>query len=143
MKKALPILDLVTFVTLVVMEDEVAVFRGKIGQTAPQALDAGLRIDDGFHRHSLRLGNLVQRAGGFSAVAAHFPQEHSRDPNHIGGNVADLVTFSDLPGTAIDGLVGILVRRRTASPFEEPHQVAPNLEVPVGGGVAIGPDGGE
>jgi hypothetical protein len=75
--------------------------------------------------------------------ASHFANEHARNTNRIAGEIADFFSFADLLSAAVNGLVGIFVRRGAPSPFEEAHKIAANIEIPIGGRVTVGAEFGQ
>ena len=68
----------------------------------------------------------------FTAIPAHLAQEHSRDADAIRGDVTNLFAFADFFRAAVDGFVGVFIRRDAASPLEKTDQVAADLEIAVG-----------
>jgi hypothetical protein len=84
-----------------------------------------------------RLGRSFQRTHLLGVVAAHFPNEHARDPDTIGSYIPNLFAFADLSRTTVDGFIGVFVRCGASAPFEETDEITPDLEVAGSRSVAI------
>jgi hypothetical protein len=110
----------------------------ELAQTQTQAFHAAIAIVIRLVHHDLRLWRFVQGPGLPRAIPAHFEQQHSRNANAIGGDIADDLSVANLPRAAVDGLVSVFLGCRAASPLEEAHEVATNLEIAIGRDVAIG-----
>jgi hypothetical protein len=134
--KSLTVLNLVALLSLVVLEDKVAILGRQLAQATLEASDAIVQIAAGLKGRRLGFRDLVERSS-LAAIAVHLAQEHPRNPNTIRGDVSDLVALENFPGAPINGLVGVLIRSSAAPPLEHAHQIAPDFKVTVGRRVTI------
>jgi hypothetical protein len=109
-----------------------------LAETPSEAIPVAIAIAFRLGWHGVRLGRIVQGPGLPGAIPTHLEQKHPRDANAIGREVANDLSVTNLSRAAVDGLVGVFLRRRAASPFEEPNKVATNLEIALGRDIAIG-----
>ena len=88
-----------------------------------------VRVDFEFRGLHARLRRILQRTRLLGAVAAHFPNQHARDPDAVGCYVPNFLALPDLSRTTIDGFIGVFVGRGASAPLEETDKVAADLEV--------------
>src|SRR4051812_49971894 len=100
------------------MQNQVAGFGRKLAEAPPQTNHVPIGIGFEFRCLNARLGRVRERTLLLGAVAAHFPNEHARNPDTVGSYVPNLLAVPDLPRTTIDRLIGVFVRCGASPPLE-------------------------
>src|SRR5262249_51169328 len=141
--QSLTILDLFTLVALIVVEDKVPILGREFIEAPPEAFDAAFGIASRLGGQYLRFRRLIQGPCLLRTFSAHLKREHPGNADAIRRDVANLLSFGDLFGTSINGLVSVFVGCGAASPFEEAHEVLADLEIPLRSDVTITRQRGE
>src|SRR6516164_9050224 len=91
--KELAILDLVSFISVVVAQDQIAILGRELRQTTFETRHAAFSVVRGFLGRSSRLSHFMQRPRFSGPFSRHFAKQHARDAYTVGRKVADLFAF--------------------------------------------------